>query len=100
MRVLTTGTGSALTFTNLDSGATLSLRSNGATGRTTLLPDGSATIVSGGHNVLILYPFEMPAGPSTALYTGRYVVTVAPDRVWTLQSSHGTSRDLCAELSG
>jgi hypothetical protein len=55
--------------------------------------------VGGSHNVVFLFPTDV-GGPSTTLYTGRYVVTVAPDGVWTLQSSHGTSRNLCAELSG
>lgn len=99
VRILSTGTGSALTFTNVGSGATLSLRSNGAVGRTTTLADGSTLIEGRGHNVLILFPTDVPAGPSTVLYTGQYEVTVAPTGVWTLQTTRGTSRDLCAELS-
>ena len=99
VRVLTTGTGSALTFTNLDSGATLSLRSSGAVQRTTTLADGSSSTVTGGHNVLILFPTDVPAGPSSVLYTGQYVVTVDPSGVYTLRTTRGTSRDLCAELS-
>jgi len=29
-----------------------------------------------GHNVLILFPSDVPAGPSTTLYVGRVVFTV------------------------
>lgn len=100
VRTLSTGTGSALTFTNLESQATVSLRSNGAVSRSTTLADGSTRTVTGGHNVLILFPTDVPAGPSTVLYTGQTVYTVDPTGVFTLLKASGTSRDLCAELSG
>lgn len=99
-RVLTTGTGSALTFTNETTGAAESLRSNGAVQRTTTLADGSTLNVMTGHNVLILFPTDVPAGPSTTLYTGQIVFNATPSGDFTLLDTHGTSRDLCAELTG
>lgn len=98
-RVLTTGTGSALTFTNETTGATVSLRSNGAVQRTTTLADGSTLNVLTGHNVLFLYPTDVPAGPSTTLYTGRVVFKATPNSDYTVLETHGTSRDLCAALT-
>jgi len=80
VRTLTTGTGSALTFTNLDTSATLSLRSNGAVTNVTNNPDGSQTMVTTGHNILILFPTDVPAGPTTTLYVGRVVFTIDSHR--------------------
>ncbi|HSF99063.1 MAG TPA: hypothetical protein VLA55_10260 [Ornithinibacter sp.] len=100
MRVLSTGTGSALTFTNESTGATVSLRSNGAVQRTTSLADGSSLNVLTGHNVLFLFPTDVPAGPSTTLHTGQVVFNATPSGDFTVLATQGTSRDLCAELTG
>ncbi|KAB7741905.1 hypothetical protein GA707_16975 [Nostocoides sp. F2B08] len=98
---MSTGTGSELTFTNEDSGATVWLRSKGAVVRTTTLADGSDLFVLNGHNVVILFPSDVPAGPSTTLYSGKVTFTVNPqDGQWTILDTNGLSRDLCAELSG
>ncbi|TQM64922.1 hypothetical protein [Humibacillus xanthopallidus] len=99
VRTLSAGTGSALTFTNETSGATLSLRSNGAVTRSTPLEGGSNLTVSTGHNVLILFPTDVPAGPSTTLYTGRVVYTATATGDFTVLETSGASRDLCAELT-
>ena len=99
-RVLTTGTGSALRFTNETTGATVSLRSNGAVQRTTTLADGSSLNVLTGHNVLFLFPTDVPAGPSTTLYTGRIMFSATPSGDFTVLGTQGTSSDLCGQLSG
>jgi hypothetical protein len=99
VRTLTTGTGSALTFTNVDTGATLSLRSNGAVMNVTINPDGSQTVVSTGHNILILFPTDVPAGPTTTLYVGRVVFTIDSIGTFTLQQHSGQASDICASLS-
>ena len=101
VRSLSAGTGSALTFTNIDTGATFSLKSNGSVTHTTFNPDGSQTVVVTGHDVLILFPSDVPAGPSTTLYVGRVVFTISPfpDYVFTLQKVSGKSTDICAALS-
>ena len=99
VRLLSTGTGSALTFTNQATGARLSLQSNGSVTRTTVLADGSTLNASTGHNVLVLFPTDAPAGPSTTLYTGQIVYTATPTGDFTLLDAQGTSRDLCAELT-
>jgi hypothetical protein len=99
VRMLSAGKGSDLTFTNLSTGSTLSLKSNGAVDKTTW-PGGIETHVSTGHIVLILFPSDVPAGPSTTLYVGRIVYTIDQSGVWTLQSTSGKKSDICAALSG
>ena len=99
VRILSAGVGSQLTFTNLASGETLALRANGAVMRTVFNADGSQTVTTTGHNVLILFPTDVPAGPSTTLYVGRVVYTVDADAVFTLQSTSGRETDICAALT-
>ena len=99
VRLLEAGKGSTLLFTNLDTGATLTLESNGSVTHTTFNPDGSRTVASTGHNVIILFPTDVPAGPSTTLYEGRIVYTVESGEVFTVQRVSGQTTDICAILS-
>jgi hypothetical protein len=99
VRTLSTGVGSQLTFTNLSTNATIALRSNGSVTNTVFNADGSQTVTSIGHNVLILFPTDVPAGPSTTLYVGRVVFTIGIDGVFTLKSTSGRAMDVCAALS-
>ena len=99
VRTLTTGTGFQLTFTNLSSGATLALPGNGAVTRTVSNADGSQTLTLTGHNLLILFPSDVPAGPSTTVYVGRVVFTIDASGVFTVLSTSGKATDICAALS-
>jgi len=100
VRLLSAGKGFTLTFTNVDTDESLTLQSNGSVERTTVNSDGTRTVVSTGHNVLILFPTDIPAGPSTALYVGQIVYTVVDaSGVFTLQSTSGRTTDLCALLA-
>lgn len=99
VRSLSAGTGSALTFTNLSTDATVSFRSNGAVVHQSFEADGTRTNRMTGHNVLIMFPTDVPAGPSTTLYVGQVVFTVDSDGVYTLQSVRGDSTDVCAALA-
>jgi hypothetical protein len=99
VRQLTAGAGNTLTFTNVATGNTVSLKSNGSVEHITLNPDGSQTYVVTGHNVLILFPSDVPAGPTTTLYVGRLEFTISATGVFTVKSFSGTSTDLCAALS-
>lgn len=96
--VISAGTGSDLTFTNLASGKTLNTTSNGAVSRTTDGPSGT-TVELLGHNVLILFPTDRPAGPSTQLIVGRAVFTVDSDGVFVVRSISGNVTDICAALA-
>jgi len=99
VRMLSAGVGSQLTFTNLSNDATTALRANGAVTQTVFNADGSQTVTLTGHNVLFLFPSDVPAGPSTTLYVGRVVFTVDADGVFTVVSTSGTATDICAALS-
>jgi hypothetical protein len=96
---ISAGRGNDLTFTNVSSGATLSLSAAGAVTRMVSHPDGSSTMTLMGHNVLILFPADVPAGPSTTLYIGRVVVDIDAGGNFTVQSIRGTATDVCAALS-
>jgi hypothetical protein len=100
VRTLSAGKGSALTFTNLATNATLSLDANGSVSQVTSNNNGLQTFVTTGHNVLILFPTDVPAGPSTTLTVGRVVFTVdTSNGVFTLKEVSGLSTDICAALS-
>lgn len=99
VRILTAGKGNQLSFSNLTTGAILSLKANGSVERILLNPDGTQTYTTTGHNVLILFPTDVPAGPSTTLYVGRVVFTVDSSGVFTLKSTSGKSMDICSALS-
>ena len=97
VRTLTAGRGTALTFRNVSTDATVSLKSNGSVTSTTIHADGSSTVQSTGHNVLILFPSDIPAGPTTTLYIGRVTYEVEGG-VFSITGSSGQTRDICAEL--
>ena len=99
VRTLTAGKGQQLTFTNVATGESVSLKSNGAVTKTTFAADGSSTVQSTGHNVLILFPGDVPAGPTTTLYVGRVTYDIDTQGTFSLTGSSGTIRDICAELS-
>ena len=69
--LLLTGRGSDVTLTNDVTGATLSLSANGAPWRIITHPDDTTTFIAMGHFVLIMFPTDVPAGPSTTLYVGQ-----------------------------
>lgn len=100
VRVLLAGKGSDLTFINADTGASLALKANGAAQHITLNPDGSSTWAVTGHNVLILFPTDVPAGPSTTLHVGRVVFDATANFDFDVLEVSGRTTDICAALSG
>lgn len=98
VRGIAAGTGAEITFTNMTSGESLTLPSNGAGNIQRPTPTG-ATLATFGHMVIIMFPTDVPAGPSTTLFIGRVVFSIDRDGVWTLQSAAGRSIDICAALS-
>ena len=99
VRMLSAGRGSQLTFTNADTGRTLSLPANGAVARSVKTAGGLLTETDTGHNILILFPTDVPAGPSTTLYVGRIVFTVDAAGVFRLGPTSGRKTDICAALA-
>ena len=108
VRLLVSGKGTVITYTNygfkpgrnpsaVDS---ITIRTDGSVTETVTNPDGTQTVTSTGHNGLILFPTDEPAGPSTIHYIGKVVYTVDPATgVFTLVSTSGQAIDVCAELA-
>ena len=102
VRSISAGTGSALRFTNVGTGKTFSTKSNGAVNQIKYNPDGSYIQTMIGHNILILFPTDFPAGPSTTLYVGKVVFEVdinAPNVPTTVINESGNKIDICAAVS-
>jgi hypothetical protein len=88
-----------LTFTNTSTGKNLTLRSSGFSKKTVNNPDGSQTVSASGNSVVILFPTDQPAGPSTTLINGSIVYRVDPGDVFTVQKVAGKTTDICAALA-
>jgi hypothetical protein len=99
VRTLSAGTGNTLEYTNLATGATYRSTSNGAVNHTVVNADGSTTSVLTGHNVVILFPSDVPRGPSTTLYSGQVVLAVDSAGTSRQLKATGRSLDICATLS-
>ena len=63
-------------------------------------PDGTQTWVTTGHELVVLFPTDLPAGPATTLYVGRLIFTLDPNTFTFLgiRSFTGKSIDICAAL--
>ncbi|PTT69750.1 hypothetical protein [Arthrobacter sp. HMWF013] len=106
VRLLSAGKGTVNTYTNYgtkpgkrEAGESLTIRTDGSVTETVYNPDGTQTVTATGHNGLIMFPSDIPAGPSTTHYTGKIVFTIGTDGVFTLISTSGPSIDVCAELA-
>jgi hypothetical protein len=99
VKIITAGKGFLLTYTNLDTGNSVTIRTDGSVSKTTFNPDGTQTVSATGHNGLILFPTDIPAGPTTTHYIGRIVYNVDPATgAFTLVRTSKNQRDICAEL--
>jgi hypothetical protein len=107
VRIITAGKGVDLTYTNYGPdpvnpvpGESVTVKTAGSVMKTVFNPDGTQTVTGTGHNGLILFPSDVPAGPTTTHYIGRIVYNVDPATgVFTLVSTTGQERDICAELA-
>ena len=99
VRTISTGTGRSLTWTNTDTDATYFSKSNGTNTTTRSNPDGSTTMTFTGHNGIVMYPTDLPPGPSTTLYSGQVVVNIDSAGNWTIEKESGKKIDICAQLS-
>ena len=104
---LVAGKGFLLTYTNFGpnpddpiAGQSIKITTGGSVSSTRFNPDGTETVTATGHNGLVLFPSDVPAGPSTTHYIGRIVYHVDNTTgVWTLLRESSNQRDVCAELS-
>jgi hypothetical protein len=107
VRIISAGKGVDLTYTNYGpdpvspvAGESVTVKTAGSVMKTVVNPDGTLTVTGTGHNGLILFPTDVPAGPTTTHYIGRIVYTVdLKTEVFTLVSTTGQERDICAELA-
>jgi hypothetical protein len=107
VRIIMAGKGFLLTYTNYGpdphnpvAGGSVTIRTDGSVSKTTYNPDGTQTVSATGHNGLILFPTDIPAGPTTTHYIGRIVYNVDPATgIFTLVSTSASQRDICAELA-
>jgi hypothetical protein len=99
VKIITAGKGFLLTYTNLDAGTSVTIRTDGSVSKTTFNPDGTQTVSATGHNGLIMFPTDIPAGPTTTHYIGRIVYTIDEEGVFTLVRTSNNQRDICAELA-
>ena len=107
VRLLAAGKGVLLTYTNYGTkpkkpveGESITIRTDGSVSETEINPDGTWTVTATGHNGLIMFPTDVPAGPTTTHYIGKIVYTVDPSTgVFTLVSTAGQELDVCAALA-
>lgn len=99
VRLIQAGRGAELTFINTLTNAQFVADTPGSVTRVTINPDGTQTWVTTGHNVLILFPTDVPPGPSTTLTVGQVVFTVDTNGVFTVKKTTGKITDICAALS-
>lgn len=103
IRSISAGVGYTLHYTNTSNAKTMSTKANGAVSHSvTYTADGSQTVSATGHNVLFLFPTDVPPGPAAILYVGRVVYTVAPVAMggyFTVRSFSGRTVDICAALT-
>jgi len=100
VRVIVAGRADAVTLTNENTGFTYSIPARGSKWDIVNHSDGTSTYTTSGHLLLILFPTDVPAGPSSTLYTGQVVFNVSASGDFTLLRHKGTATDLCAALAG
>ena len=100
VRSLAAGQGSQFLFTNSATGVTLSVKTGGSVEHKKPNRDGTETWVTTGHELVVLFPTDTPAGPATTLYIGRLVFTIDPNSFtfFGIRSFTGKSIDICAAL--
>jgi len=107
VRSITAGKGVLLTYTNYGSdpanpvaGKSITFRTDGSVTQTRVNADGTLTVTATGHNGLVLFPTDVPAGPTATQYIGRIVFNIDPvTGVFTLVSTSGQAVDVCAALA-
>ena len=98
VRSIEVGIGDSLTFTNKNTGKSLTLRSSGFSKKTVFNPDGTQTVTASGTSVLILFPTDQPAGPSTTLIKGTLVYN-DDQGTFTVRKISGNTTNICAALA-
>lgn len=99
-RIISVKTGVVLTYTNLATEESVSIKTSGSV--TSAVPiDGVTELrTATGHNGLILFPDDVPNGPTTTQYNGKIVYTFNTQTFFIeVVETSGKATDICAELS-
>jgi hypothetical protein len=98
--VVLAGKSGAVTYTNLDTGESLTFPSRGTALRVTTRSDGTQLLEFSGNVGILLFPSDDPAGPSTTQIKGRLVLSFDPKTGFTVVlKQEGNQIDVCARLS-
>jgi hypothetical protein len=100
--VVLAGKSGAVTYTNLDTepNESLTFPSRGTALRDTTQPDGTHLLEFSGNVGIILFPDDVPKGPSTTQINGRLVLSFNPETGFTeVLKQEGNQIDVCAALS-
>lgn len=101
VRAILAGRANSVTLTNMVTDATLTVGAKGSMWNIANPAGRTSTITANGHLVLILFPDDVPAGPSTKLYIGHVVFNFDNVTGFTeVLTTRGKTVDLCAALSG
>jgi hypothetical protein len=112
-RLLAPGKGWKLTFTNQENGKSISFPATGSVTDFKVFPgppppdggenlNGYRTLHAAGTFFLVLFPWDVPEGPSATFYTGGEVYLTSRDdegAIWRLQRASGRTTDICALLA-
>jgi hypothetical protein len=94
------GKSGPVTYTNLDTNNSLTFQSRGTALRVTARSDGTQLLEFSGNVGIILFPSDVPAGPSTTQINGRLVLSFDPATGFTVVLEQaGNQIDVCARLS-
>jgi hypothetical protein len=94
------GKSGATTWTNTKTGKSVTFTSRGTALRVTQTSPTSQILEFSGHAGLVLFPTDVPAGPSTTQMTGRLVLSFDPTTGDTVVlKQEGQQTDVCAALS-
>jgi hypothetical protein len=99
VRTFASGKGYNLTYTNAQTNATVSFPSSQITEDTIFHKDGTRTVTNTGDFGIIMFPTDIPAGPSTTQYSGRVVYTADADNNFKILRVKATEFDVCEALS-
>ncbi|MHA7223743.1 hypothetical protein ACX80S_15715 [Arthrobacter sp. RHLT1-20] len=99
VRSIEAGKGYIRTYTNMATGKKIIFPSKFFSADTTFDQNGLGTVTSTGHFGLIMFPTDVPAGPSTTEYVGRVVYTATPNNDFTILSVRAKAIDVCAKLA-
>jgi len=99
VRLIVAGKGSLMTLTNMDSGATMTLKAYGFSDEITFPTEGTQMDTIRGHVLIINTPREASTEPFTTYFAGLLVATTDTSTGFsTVQSFDGRSMDICAAL--